>query len=62
MIRTIRAASIPRTSNQHPGYTGDFVVCFAVEPLFPNLISQYLINQQGFDVDFGEHGGMMTPP
>ena len=26
----------------------------------PNLISQLLINQQGFDVDFGEHGQRMA--
>ncbi len=25
-------------------------------PQLPNLVSQPLINQQGFDVDFGEHG------
>ncbi len=25
-------------------------------PHLPNLISQFLIDQQGFDVDFGEHG------
>jgi len=26
----------------------------------PNLISRFLINQQGFDVDFGEHGRRMA--
>jgi hypothetical protein len=26
-------------------------------PSFPNLISQFLIDQQDFDVDFGEHSG-----
>jgi hypothetical protein len=25
-------------------------------PTLPNLISQILINQQGFYIDFGEHG------
>ncbi len=25
-------------------------------PSNPSLISRFLINQQGFDVDFGEHG------
>ena len=24
-------------------------------PQFPDLISQFLINKKGFDVDFGEH-------
>ena len=28
-------------------------------PSLPNLISQFLINQQGFDVGFGEHGWRM---
>jgi len=28
--------------------------------MLPNLISQFLINQQGFDVDFGERGRMMA--
>jgi len=28
-------------------------------PSFPNLISKVLINQQGFDVNFGEHGLLM---
>ncbi len=29
-------------------------------PSLPNLISQFLINQQGFDVGFGEHGQRMA--
>jgi hypothetical protein len=44
---------------EYPGYTGGLIVCFASIPSLPNLISQFLINQQGFDVDLGEHGGNM---
>jgi hypothetical protein len=29
-------------------------------PSLPNLISHFLINQQGFDVDFGEQGRKMA--
>jgi hypothetical protein len=29
-------------------------------PSLPNLVSQLRINQQGFDVDFGEHEASMT--
>ncbi len=29
-------------------------------PSLPNLVSQILVNQQGFDVDLGEHPGIHT--
>ena len=32
------------------------IVCFVSIPSLPNLISQFLIHQQSFDVDLGEHG------
>jgi hypothetical protein len=49
-------------SNQHPGYTGGFIVGLASIPNLPHLIRQTLINQQGFDVDFGEHDLRMACP
>ncbi len=47
-------------SNQHPGYTGGLTVGFACIPRLPDLIRQFLINQQGFDVDFGEYVNNVT--
>ena len=29
-------------------------------PQFPHLVSQFFVNQQGFDVDFGEHEASVT--
>ena len=48
-------------SDQHPGYTGGFIGHFAVMPQHPNLIGQFIINQQGFDVGFGEHSARVSP-
>ena len=45
---------------EHPGYAGNLIINLPFIPNFPNLIHQFLINQQGFDVDFGEHGLKMA--
>ena len=34
----------------------NFIRNYPSIPQLPHLIRQFLINQQGFDVDFGEHG------
>ena len=47
-------------SNQHPGYAGGLIINLPLIPSLPHLVSQLLINQQGFDVDFGEHGQRMA--
>ncbi len=44
-------------SYKPPRQPSHLIVCFVS---IPNLISQFLINQQGFDVDFGEHPGIHT--
>jgi len=36
------------------------IIDITIGSQIPNLISQFLINQQGFDVDFGEHGLRMA--
>jgi len=41
--------------NQRPGYTGGFIVGLTRIPSPPKLISWFLINQQCFDIHFGEH-------
>jgi len=45
-----------KPSNQHPGYTRCTVVQDLSIPSLPDLVSQFLINQQSFYLDFGEHG------
>ena len=45
---------------EHPGYAGNLIINLPPIPSLPNLISQFLINQQGFDVDLGEHGLRMA--
>ena len=44
--------------DQHPGYTGGLIVCFVSVPSPPHLVSQFLVTQQGFDVEFGEMSGV----
>ena len=51
---------LTRCGNQHPDNTGGFIVCLTRIPSLPNLVSQFLINQQGFDVEFDEHGLRMA--
>ena len=49
-------SGVKRTFNyEHPGYAGNLIINLPRIPSLPNLISSFLINQQGFDVDFGEH-------
>ena len=55
-------AAKDRISNKRPGYTGGYIVCFTDIPRLPDLVSQFFINQQGFDVDIGEHGGIVADP
>ena len=43
-------------NNEHPGYARCSIIQVIGVPQLPNLISRLLINQQGFYVDFGEHG------
>jgi hypothetical protein len=38
---------------EHPGNAGDLIINLRRIPSLPNLISQFLINQKGFYVDFG---------
>ncbi len=44
------------SDNEHLGYARCSIVQFTSTPSLPNLIRQFLINQEGFYVDFGEHG------
>jgi len=46
------------------GYPEPYAVCYEIAyfvsiPSLPNLISEFLINQQCFDVDFGEQAEVM---
>ena len=45
-----------RTRNKLLHRRGNYIVYFPSIPFIPNLIGQVLVNQQGLDVDFGEHG------
>ena len=49
-----------QSSNKQPSYADSFIVGFTTIPRLPNLISQILIKEKGFDVDFGEHGLRMA--
>ena len=44
-------------SYKPPRQPSHLIVCFVS---IPSLIGQFLINQQGFDVDFGEYGLKMA--
>ena len=44
------------TIDYPPRQPGGQIINLPNTPSLPNLISQFLINQQGFDIDFGEHG------
>ena len=48
------------TSNEHPGYRCGPIISVLGIPQPPNLVSQLLVNEQGFDVEFGEHVASMT--
>ena len=51
------------SSNHHPCYAGDLIFNLPLIPSLPNLLSQLLVNQQGFDVEFGEMSGVaVTSP
>ena len=51
---------IADVSYKPPRYADNLIINLPSIPSLPNLISQFIINQQGFDVDFGEHGLRMT--
>jgi hypothetical protein len=46
----------PTFNYERPGYASNLIINLPLIPSLPNLISQFLIDQQSFDVDFGEHG------
>ncbi len=51
---------IADVSSKSPRYADNLIINLPTVPSLQNLISQFLINQQGLDVDFGEHGRTVT--
>ena len=44
-------------SDKHPDHTSVLILC---RPGIQSLIGQFMIDQHGSDVDFGEHGRRMA--
>jgi len=51
---------LPPSSKHHPCYTCNLIINLPLMPGVSNQVSQFLINQQGFYVDFREHGLRMA--
>ncbi len=47
-------------SYKPPRQPSHLIVCFVSIPSLPNLIGQFIINEQGFDLEFGEHAARLT--